>query len=124
QQFDVKSVANGKEAWEEIQRRQPHLLVTDIMMPEMDGITLLERIRDNDLTRSIPVIFLSARAGEEEVVQGMKMGADDYLVKPFSSRELLSRVEANLKIAERREMAFNNVQNIFMQAPVAICMLR
>lgn len=123
-QFIVKTVPNGVEAWQEIQRSQPDLVISDISMPQMDGISLVQQLRTEEHTRSIPVIFLSARAGEDEVVKGMKMGADDYLVKPFSSRELVSRIEANLRISEIREIAKRNVHNIFEQAPVAICMLR
>lgn len=122
-QYEVISTANGKRAWEEIQGQLPDLILADIMMPEMDGIELLERVRNDQRTANIPVIFLSARAGEEEVVKGIDTGADDYLVKPFSSKELLARIEANLKKVQGRDLLEQNLRNVFEQASVALCML-
>ena len=75
------------------------------MMPEMDGLQLLAALRENHATSSIPVVLLSARAGEESLIEGMLSGADDYVVKPFTARELLARVEAHIKIASFRREA-------------------
>lgn len=84
----------------------PDLLITDVMMPELDGFGLLRAIRVRPELHDIPVIMLSARAGEEATIEGLEAGADDYLTKPFSSRELLARVSANIKMARvRREAA-------------------
>ncbi len=102
---DVIGCADGREALEEIRRRRPNLLLADIMMPEMDGFELLHAIRADPELRTLPVILLSARAGEEARVEGMGAGADDYLVKPFSARELLARVDAHLMLEGVRRQA-------------------
>jgi len=78
--------------------RPPNLILSDVMMPVLDGFQLLEAIRSDQHTRRIPVVLLSARAGEESRVEGMQAGADDYLIKPFSARELLARISARLEI--------------------------
>ncbi|GAA3962478.1 response regulator [Allohahella marinimesophila] len=97
--------ADGQEALELIQQRRPDLLITDIMMPRMDGFALIREIRNDTELRDLPIIALSARAGEEARIEGLSGGADDYLVKPFSAKELIARVEAALTIAEvRRQM--------------------
>jgi len=84
----------------------PDLVLTDVMMPGLDGFGLLHELRKNPRTKTIPVILLSARAGEESFVEGLDAGADDYLAKPFSARELLARVRTHLELAQlRREWA-------------------
>ncbi|GFO58665.1 hypothetical protein GMST_09900 [Geomonas silvestris] len=100
---EIRAVADGEEAWQEICRHRPDLLLTDVMMPRLDGFGLLARLRNDPLTRSLPVIMLSARAGEESRSEGIEAGADDYLVKPFSARELVARVKTNLEMARLRE---------------------
>ena len=90
----------------------------------MDGIGLLKEIKSNKATANIPVIFLTARAGEESKVEGLETGADDYLVKPFSAKELLSRVKAQIKMVKLRESLEGNLRNLFLQAPAAIAVLR
>jgi CheY-like chemotaxis protein len=77
----------------------PDLIVSDVMMPILDGFELLKALRADEQTRTIPVVLLSARAGEESRVEGIQAGADDYLIKPFSARELLARVSGRLEIA-------------------------
>jgi signal transduction histidine kinase len=99
---DVQTVANGKAALSAMREQRPDLVLADVMMPEMDGFELLEAIRGDVLLRDIPVILLSARAGEESRVEGMEAGADDYLAKPFAARELIARVSANLELARVR----------------------
>ncbi|WP_051710292.1 ATP-binding protein [Andreprevotia chitinilytica] len=85
---------------------RPDLILSDVMMPRMDGIALLRELRADAQTRDIPVVLLSARAGEESLLEGIGTGADDYLVKPFSARELLARVQTHLGMAlQRREWA-------------------
>src|SRR5207302_9834278 len=80
----------------------PDLVLTDVMMPGLDGFGLLRELRSNEATRTIPVILLSARAGEESAVEGLGAGADDYLVKPFSAQELLARVRTHLELTRVR----------------------
>jgi signal transduction histidine kinase len=103
--FNVLTAENGVAALEVVRRQKPGLIVSDIMMPELDGMALVEAIRSNSNSRDIPVILLSARAGEESRYEGVSAGADDYLVKPFTARELLARVEAQLKMAQLRSRA-------------------
>lgn len=122
--YVVKTVTNGEEAWEFIQDHKPDLIISDVMMPRLDGFALLARIRANAHTKNIPLLFLSARAGEEAKVEGLQAGADDYLVKPFSSRELLARVDANIRIAKNRMEAEANLRNVVKQAPVGMALLR
>ncbi|PPS43348.1 ATP-binding protein [Chroococcidiopsis sp. TS-821] len=106
QRYAVETVADGVAALNAIKQNPPDLVLTDIMMPRMNGLELLQALRANSQTREIPIILLSAQAGEESRVEGLAAGADDYLTKPFSARELLARVEANLSMAQlRREAA-------------------
>ncbi len=90
----TETVSDGIAALDAIRKRPPTLVVTDVMMPGLDGFQLLTEIRKDPGTRSIPVIMLSARAGEESRVEGLEAGADDYIVKPFTARELVARVAA------------------------------
>ena len=103
--FQVEEAATGKVALALAEQRLPDLILTDIMMPEMDGFAVLAALRQNPATRSIPLIMLSARAGEEARIDGVGAGADDYLTKPFSARELVARVDAQLKLARLRKEA-------------------
>ncbi|HLJ86083.1 MAG TPA: ATP-binding protein [Candidatus Angelobacter sp.] len=102
QHFRVIAVPNGKEALYAAYRERPDLILSDAMMPILGGFGLLEMIRANDATKTIPFILLSARAGEEARLEGIKAGADDYLIKPFSARELLARIHVRLEIARLR----------------------
>ncbi|MFO0758273.1 MAG: response regulator [Byssovorax sp.] len=90
--WTVDEAADGEEALARVQSAPPDLILTDLMMPRMDGQALIKALRASPATRSVPVIVLSARAGEESVLEGFDLGADAYLVKPFSARELFSRV--------------------------------
>lgn len=103
ERYDVVAVADGKLALEAVEKQPPDLVVSDIMMPNLDGFGVLQALRSNSETKTIPVILLSARAGEESRVEGIDAGADDYLVKPFSARELLARVQTHLELARVRE---------------------
>ena len=103
--FNLIEAGTGTTALAEAEKNLPDLVLTDIMMPEMDGFALLAALRQNPATRNIPVIMLSARAGEEARIGGVNAGADDYLTKPFSARELLARVDAQLKLAKMRREA-------------------
>lgn len=103
--FDVVTACDGVEALELIRAQPPHLVLSDVMMPRMDGIALLQALRQDSATVDIPVILLSARAGEEATVEGLNLGADDYLIKPFSARELEARILAHSRLAEMRRQA-------------------
>jgi DNA-binding response OmpR family regulator len=95
----VEVVGDGRAALDRIRHRAPDLVIADVMMPTLDGFGLLTAIRADERSRSIPVILLSARAGEEARIEGLDAGADEYLVKPFSARELLASVASQLKLA-------------------------
>jgi signal transduction histidine kinase len=104
--FAVQVAVDGEAALERSCEWLPDLVVSDVMMPRLDGFGLLRALRSNPRTQTIPVILLSARAGEESTVEGFEAGADDYLVKPFAARELLARVRTHLQLARlRREWA-------------------
>ena len=103
--YEVKAVADGQAALEAARRRRPDLILSDVMMPRLDGFGLLRELRGASDLRDVPVIMLSARAGEEANVEGLEAGAADYLVKPFSARELLARVRANLDLAALQRQA-------------------
>lgn len=103
--YDVLVVPDGEAALEAALSSPPDLVLSDVMMPRLDGFGLLKALRADERTRQLPVILLSARAGEEAAVEGLDAGADDYLVKPFSARELQARVRAHLELArQRREL--------------------
>ncbi len=105
QHYMVTAVADGHAALEAVRAGRPDLVLSDIMMPGMDGFELLRTLRADAQTSTIPVILLSARAGEEARIEGMSQQADDYLVKPFRSRELLARVSAHLELTKARQEA-------------------
>jgi signal transduction histidine kinase len=106
ERYQVKALADGEAALAAAREQPPDLVLTDVMMPRLDGFGLLAGLRADPRSREVPVIMLSARAGEESRVEGMEAGVDDYLIKPFSARELLARVGAHLQMARiRREAA-------------------
>jgi PAS domain S-box-containing protein len=100
--YEVTSLEDGEQALAAILENPPDLVLTDIMMPRLDGFGLLQKLRANPLTAAIPVIMLSARAGEEARSEGMEAGADDYLVKPFTVRELMARVGSHIAMHQMR----------------------
>jgi len=104
--FDLQAVTDGQAALDVARAEPPDLVISDIMMPKLDGFGLLLALRADPHLREVPIILLSARAGEESCIEGMEAGANDYLIKPFSARELLARVGAHLAPARvRRETA-------------------
>jgi PAS domain S-box-containing protein len=135
--YDVEEVSDGAAALELARQHPPDLILTDVMMPKLDGFGLLRELRSDPVLENVPVIMLSGRAGEESRVEGLELGADDYLVKPFSSRELLARVGTHLAMAQARSEAASNERNLraeadvergrfrelLMQAPAAICLM-
>jgi PAS domain S-box-containing protein len=98
----VQAVGDGAAALAAAQEQVPDLVLSDVMMPGLDGFELLKALRAEACTREVPIILLSARAGVESVVEGLEAGADDYLIKPFSATELVSRVNAHLQMAHLR----------------------
>jgi signal transduction histidine kinase len=101
--YQVVSVEDGTTALAAVIEKPPDLVLSDVMMPGLDGFGFLRALRANERTQRLPVILLSARAGEDSAVEGLEAGADDYLVKPFSARELLARVRTNLELARVRK---------------------
>ena len=103
--YTVETVSDGQEALAAIARHRPDLVLCDVMMPRVDGFALLRALRSDESLRSTPLILLSARAGEESRIEGLAAGADDYLAKPFSARELTARIGAHLELARVRREA-------------------
>ncbi|MGY1638234.1 SpoIIE family protein phosphatase [Geodermatophilus sp. SYSU D00742] len=118
--YAVRAVADGRRALEAALADPPDLVVSDVMMPEMDGVELLAALRADARTARIPVVLLSARAGEEAAVEGLAAGADDYLVKPFSTQELVARVDAHLHLGRARRAAEERFTAIADLAPALI----
>jgi signal transduction histidine kinase len=104
-EYDVTAASDGLAALDAARSGGFDLVIVDVMMPKLDGFGVVSALRDDERMRTVPVILLSARAGEESRVEGMRAGADDYIVKPFSARELLVRVGALLRAAELRAEA-------------------
>jgi signal transduction histidine kinase/CheY-like chemotaxis protein len=127
--WQVETASDGQDALEAIRSRKPDLVLTDVMMPGLDGFGLLRQLRAAPDLRGLPVIVLSARAGEEARVEGLDAGADDYLTKPFSARELIARVNANLEMSRLRREATRELReseerfrNMAEHAPVMMWM--
>jgi PAS domain S-box-containing protein len=127
QQYEIEAVSNGQAALRAARDHTPDLVLTDVMIPGLDGFELLRELRQSPATATVPVIMLSARAGEESRVEGMEAGADDYLIKPFSARELIARVRAHLEIAHNRRDAEKAIQyrsaqfeTLLNQAPIGV----
>jgi PAS domain S-box-containing protein len=105
ERYEVHAVPDGQAALASVRTLSPELVLSDVMMPNLDGFGLLNALRSDPATRTVPIILLSASAGEESRVEGMEHGADDYLIKPFSARELLARVQTHLEMARIRKQA-------------------
>lgn len=99
--YEVITAENGREAIEILDKKQPDMIICDIMMPEMDGYSFVEKIRQDARTGWIPVMFLSAKGQSQDKVKGLTTGADVYMVKPFEPEELVAQVESSLKQANR-----------------------
>lgn len=108
--YDVIAVVDGEQALQAALTHVPDLVLTDIMMPKLDGIGLLKALRAEPRTAAVPVVLLSARAGEEARVEGLEAGADDYLIKPFSARELLARIDGTLALSKLRQEASHTLR--------------
>jgi len=99
--YDVITAENGREALEVLEQETPDMIICDVMMPEMDGYSLVSAIRQDPKTSWIPVLFLSAKGQSQDRVKGLNIGADVYMVKPFEPEELVAQVESSLKQASR-----------------------
>jgi PAS domain S-box-containing protein len=103
--YDVEVATDGEDAFDRIKVHRPGIVLADVMMPRLDGYGLVGRIRADPETRTLPVVLLSARAGEDAAIEGLSSGADDYLVKPFAAGDLRARVAAHLATARLRAVA-------------------
>lgn len=100
ERFKVLEAEDGEKALKMIQREKPHLIILDLMLPGLSGLELCRNLRQQPETARLPILMLTAKAGEADRVVGLEMGADDYLTKPFSPRELVARVKAILRRAQ------------------------
>jgi PAS domain S-box-containing protein len=109
--FEVASAVDGQSALDLIDSGiRPDLVISDVMMPRLDGFGLLRALRARPLTETTPVIFLSARAGEEARIEGFDTGADDYLIKPFGARELITRIDTHIRLSRLRRAASEHIK--------------
>jgi signal transduction histidine kinase/DNA-binding response OmpR family regulator/anti-sigma regulatory factor (Ser/Thr protein kinase) len=110
--WEVTTAVDGRAALELAERQPFDLVLTDVMMPRLDGFGLIEALRADERTRDVPIVVLSARAGEEASSEGLGAGADDYLVKPFSARDLTARVRANLDLGRARRQVISRLRGL------------
>lgn len=99
-EFEIETARDGREAWTYLTEHEddpPNLVVLDVMMPELDGFSVLERIRNHEDLEDVPVLMLTSRSREEDVIQALGAGADDFVAKPFSAAELMGRVKRMLE---------------------------
>ena len=101
----VRVAKNGQEALKQVENNQPDLLVLDLMLPGMDGLEVCRKLRSNPRFQQLPIIMLTAKGEEIDKVLGLELGADDYMTKPFSPRELLARIKARLRRLNPKEEA-------------------
>jgi signal transduction histidine kinase/FixJ family two-component response regulator len=131
ERWQIELASDGTEALAAIRRNPPELVLCDAMMPGLDGFALVQTIRADEALCTIPVIMLSARASEDDAGKGLSAGANDYIAKPFSARDLLVRVATNLAAAKaakeasvRERAQQENFYRHFMQAPFPVCVFR
>ncbi|MFW6210548.1 MAG: response regulator [bacterium] len=112
--YKVKEFSNGKSLLKYMEKSSPELVILDVMMPEMDGMEVCRIIKSNDINKNIPIILLTAKSDETDKVLGLELGADDYVTKPFSPRELSARVKAVLrrpgKNTEEEHIKFKDIK--------------
>ncbi len=101
--FETKGFEDGLSCWEALKQGRPELIILDVMLPEMDGLELLEKIRASVDYRDLPVILVTAKGQEYDRIHGLDLGADDYIVKPFSVMEMVSRVKAVLRRSQTKK---------------------
>ena len=117
--YSVEAVSDGEQALAAARRLRPDLILSDVMMPRLDGMELLKALRADESLKDIPVILLSARAGESSRIEGLDSGADDYLVKPFVARELLARVGASIELIRIRTESERKLRLALIQLQAA-----
>lgn len=117
--YEILMAGDGRQALELIRNRRPNLVLSDVMMPVLDGLGLLRELRADPATRDLPVIFLSARAGEEMRLEGLGAGADDYLVKPFTANELRARVNTHVQMNVTRQQTLATQSALRAEAEAA-----
>ena len=120
--FQVLEAINGREGLSLAQERLPDVIVTDLMMPEMDGVELCREVRENPLSSHIPIVMLTAKAEQEDKLLGLETGADAYLAKPFETRELIVRIRALIERQERLQKKFSG-ERVFKPSEVAVTSL-
>lgn len=123
-EFEVKCFSSAENFFDELQFSRCDLILMDLMLPNMDGMTAIKKLKENAMTKEIPVIIVSAKGDEENKVKGLDEGADDYLAKPFGMNELIARVKANLrkignkkldvKIYKSGEICINDAEHIVL----------
>jgi signal transduction histidine kinase len=123
-EFRVRSVTNGREGLDALRERAPDLVLTDVMMPEMSGTELCRAIKTNPETHGIPVVLVTSKAEREMKIEGLELGADDYVTKPFHPRELMARVRALVKLRRlQQELSVQNARlgstNVELQATLS-----
>lgn len=118
ERFYVLEAEDGESAIKIARRETPHLMILDLMLPGLSGLEVCRIVREDAQTANIPILMLTARAGEADRVVGLEMGADDYLVKPFSPRELVARVKAILRRTEREPTS--RAAELFYKGPLRI----
>jgi DNA-binding response OmpR family regulator len=120
--YTTSRAASGRDALRSIAAHAPDLVVLDLMLPQLDGLEVCRAVRANETTAGIPVIMLTARAEESERIVGLELGADDYLAKPFSPNELVARVRALLRRAQRAAApaAASNMAKPLAYGPIAL----
>lgn len=109
QGFEVGTFESSEPFWEAIEERRPQLVLLDIMLEGEDGLTILQKLRNNPVTKDLPIIMLTAKTSEIDIVQGLDNGADDYISKPFGVVELVSRIKAVLRRANGPSVAKSDV---------------
>ena len=107
--FETRGFEDGLSAWDTLQTEQPDLIILDVMLPEMDGMELLSKMKASDNYIDIPVILVTAKGQEYDLIHGLELGADDYIVKPFSVMEMVARVKAVLRRSQPQAQKSENL---------------
>lgn len=118
ERFTVLEAEDGEQALKIVRRERPHLIVLDLMLPGLSGLELCRNLRERPETARLPILMLTAKASEADRVVGLEMGADDYLTKPFSPRELVARVKAILRRTEMQSS--HQVSEVYDKGPLQI----
>ena len=117
--FRVSTVINGEDGYERAQKDAPDLVLLDLMMPGLDGLEVCRRLKADPVTRGIRIVMVTAKGDESDIVLGLGLGADDYVPKPFSPKELVARVKAVLRRAPLRDETASRERMVFGNAPPA-----